>query len=130
MKTRILLVEDDPNIRDLLRKILGHKPFEFCEAANSEEDLRQLDKGHVDLIMCDLVMPGEGGLTFIERKNSQPAFASIPVIMVTSEGTNDTRQQAEKLGVELWLVKPFKKQAAIAIVDLALEKYLHIRKQA
>ena len=123
IKLKLLIVEDDSDMRDLIQRMLGKERFDYFEAANAKEAEACLSCEAIDLILCDLIMPGDGGLTFVTKKNSSPAFAHIPVIMVTSEGTDAMQKSARELGVELWLMKPFKKAQALATIEQALTKY-------
>ncbi len=81
----ILIVEDDLDIRDALREILEDEGYDACEAANGAEALEVLD--HVPkpgLVLLDLMMPVMDGYQFLEVFRANPAFADVPVVVVTA----------------------------------------------
>jgi CheY-like chemotaxis protein len=81
----ILIVEDDLDIRDAMREILEDEGYEACAAANGAEALEVLDQvPKPGLVLLDLMMPVMDGYQFLEVFRSNPAFADIPVVVVTA----------------------------------------------
>ncbi|MEM7408963.1 MAG: response regulator [Myxococcota bacterium] len=106
---RILIVEDSPTMRSLLSASLEAtgEPTKIIEAANGFEALRQLPREPVDLIVTDINMPDINGLELVSFVKSNPAYREIPLIIVSTEGSERDRQRGLELGANAYLVKPF-----------------------
>ena len=92
----ILIVDDEPSIRNSLGGLLSDEGFEILTAANGYEALKAMDKDSPDLVLLDIWMPGIDGIeTLKEIKKSNPY---IQVIIITGHGTVDTAVKATKLG--------------------------------
>ncbi len=107
MSTRrcLLIADDDPWLRDLLRVTFPVGWYEIVEAVNGFEALSAV-RAHVpDLVLLDWLMPGRSGAQVLaELKRCHPA---LPVIVLTADGTEASRDEAEALGADLFLTKPF-----------------------
>jgi signal transduction histidine kinase/CheY-like chemotaxis protein len=91
-----VIVEDDPASREVLRRTLEQDGWRVCEATNGREGLELLAAGIPDLILLDLMMPEMDGFEFVEALRSNPAWASIPVVVVTArELSSDERGRLE-----------------------------------
>jgi two-component system chemotaxis response regulator CheY len=105
MKT-ILVVEDVASVRlyhaNLIRQ-LGHA---VVSAADGCEGLAKLREARVDLVLLDMLMPGMGGLEFLERLRADPSNAALPVVVVTSEGAREHEERFLAAGASAFLVKP------------------------
>jgi CheY-like chemotaxis protein len=112
---RILVVDDEPTIRELVADALREAGYQIDLAANGAEAL-QLMQGHAPhAIVLDLMMPLLDGSGFVELKRLNPRFAGIPVLMVTAAyGAFDA---AERLGADACLTKPFELEALVSAVD-------------
>ena len=107
MTRTVLTIEDQPDIRRLIRMTLEFKGFKVHEAANGPEGLQQARNLKPDLILLDVMMPGMDGLTVSTTLAADPALRQIPVIMLSALGTADAVQAGLQTGVRAYLVKPF-----------------------
>jgi nitrogen regulation protein NR(I) len=115
---RILVVEDDESVQDLLHAFLSEKGFEVTLAQNGGAALEQLRAENFDLILTDLVMPGRGGMDVLKAAAaSQP---DIPVIVMTGFATVQTAVEAMKIGAYDYLTKPFNLDELMIVLDKAL----------
>jgi len=102
---KVLVVDDDNNLRFSFRRLLGTRKYEIIEAATGEEALEILGRTPPDLIFLDLKMPGMGGLETLAE--IQKITRKIPVIIMTAYGTTDTAINAVKQGAFDFILKPF-----------------------
>jgi len=103
---RIFVVDDDEQVRGLLRRLLvraGYVVEEFGVAETAAEALRQRAP---DLVLLDLNLPGESGNDFLEAIRDSPATRLLPVVMLTGAGTREDRLRAQRAGVTDFLTKP------------------------
>jgi len=106
-RKRILIVDNERHMQRLLQFNL-EKTGSIVETAGSgEAALALLQKNPVDLLLIDLVMPGLDGFGTVRELRNIPQCRDIPVIMLTSRGQVDTREQAAGLGIAVFLTKPF-----------------------
>jgi CheY-like chemotaxis protein len=95
-KNRVLLVEDDPATRDLVRRTLEKQGMQVFDAINGEDGLAQIDEIRPDMVLLDLMMPVMDGFQFLAAMKRRPEWRSIPVIVVTAkELTDDDKHQLE-----------------------------------
>lgn len=106
---QVLIVDDDSMVRQLVRKTLGES-WVFLEAADAETAFDILDVERPDLILLDWVLPGLSGPNFFKRLQRDKERSSIPVIIVSARGEEQTRKAAAELGAAGHLSKPFNVQ--------------------
>ena len=105
---RVLIVEDQADIRKLIRMTLEFEPYEIHEAADGTEGLRLADQVKPDLILLDVMMPGEfDGLQVCTRIRANPSLRDTPVVLLTARGENQDRDAGEQAGADQYLIKPF-----------------------
>lgn len=107
MMSKILIVEDDPDIVELLAYNLHQAGFETITAFNGEDALRHVNIQSPDLILLDLLLPGVDGLDICRILKNNPATADIPVIMLTAKGEKTDRIIGLELGADDYITKPF-----------------------
>lgn len=100
----ILVVDDDREIRDLLDKFLGKHGYRVTTAADGREMKKVLADLRIDLVVLDLMMPGEDGLTLCRNLR---ADSELPVIMLTAMGEETDRIVGLEMGADDYLAKPF-----------------------
>jgi two-component system chemotaxis response regulator CheY len=107
--TRILIVDDSPTIRRMVKASLASLPAsaEFVEAASGLEAIERLALGVVDLIVLDLNMPDMHGLEVLGFVRSHLKYRKVPVIVLTTRGDAASRQAALQGGASAYLTKPF-----------------------
>ena len=118
MKSRILLADDDPSVLKMTKRRLELAGYEVIIAIDGEDVLRQVAQQPVDLILLDLRMPKLDGMEVCKRLKSQPATATIPVIILTAV-SNYLEQLADRcieLGANGYLEKPFRSEQLLEII--------------
>jgi CheY-like chemotaxis protein len=108
MKGRLLIVEDQPDIRKLIHMTLEFEGYELLEAENGIEGLRQAQHARPVVVLLDVMMPGElDGYQVCERIRADPALAATRVIMLTARGQQADHEAGRKAGADAYLTKPF-----------------------
>ena len=121
MTHRVLIVDDDKNLRYAFRRILDPLEYEIDEAGSGEEALEKLDRGAYSVIFMDLRMPGMSGLDCLSRVHE--IDNKIPVIMITAFGTTELAIEAVKRGAYDFVLKPFEVDDIIRLADQAVNAY-------
>ena len=121
---RILIVDDDVGMTDLLRLHLRREGLEVETAADAAIALRSIMKQLPDLILLDVEMPYMGGLEVLKVLKSDPLTKGKPVIVLTSRTDDDCYTEAKKLGADAFFTKPVKKEALLQEVALRLAQSL------
>ncbi|MDO9284715.1 MAG: response regulator [Aquabacterium sp.] len=115
---RVLIVEDQADIRKLIRMTLEFEPYEIHEAPNGVEGLRLATELTPDLILLDVMMPGElDGLQVCARVRAQPALASTRVVLLTARGQSQDRDAGQQAGADEYLIKPFSPLQLIETIE-------------
>ena len=108
---KVLVVEDSSSMRAYLTTILesGSEPYdlEIIEAASGFEALKTLPHHKFDAILTDINMPDINGLELVSFLKNHPVYKSIPIMVISTESTDEDRRRAAALGAEEYLVKPF-----------------------
>ncbi|MCG8590378.1 MAG: response regulator [Proteobacteria bacterium] len=106
---RILIVEDSATMRSLLSSSLEELdvPVKITEASSGFEALRCLPRDRYDLIVTDINMPDINGLELVSFVRNNEAYRSIPLVIVSTEGSDRDRDKGLGLGADAYLVKPF-----------------------
>ena len=113
-KKRILVVDDERHMQRLLQFTLEKTGATVQMAGSGTEAIECLRKDPADLICLDLVMPGMDGFATVREIRKDPSLPSLPVIMLTSRGQNEAREQATGLGIVSYFTKPFSPTELIA----------------
>ena len=103
----VLLADDEANLRTLVRATLEHPARRIFEAADGSKALDIARRERPDLVVLDHMMPGMSGLDVLRALRSEPATRPIPIVMLTASSQDRDKLQAEQLGVDAYLVKPF-----------------------
>lgn len=106
---RILIVDDDPNTLEILRRWLNREGYATVSADNGPACLQALGRETVDVIVLDVMMPGMDGLQVCERLRASEAWRGIPVVLLTAKDDLETRSRGMMLGVSEYLTKPVNK---------------------
>jgi two-component system, chemotaxis family, chemotaxis protein CheY len=106
---RILIVEDSPTMRALLSSALEdlEGSVKLVEAESGFEALRLLPRERWDLIVTDVNMPDINGLELVSFVKGNPAYTNVPLVIVSTEGSDRDRAKGMELGADAYLVKPF-----------------------
>jgi two-component system OmpR family response regulator len=107
MNTRILVIDDEPNICSLVSNFLGKKGFKAISANSGKDGIKAANRFRPDLILLDITMPTMDGFAVLEKLKHSDKTISIPVIMLTGRSDEDSKIKASGLYSEYYLVKPF-----------------------
>ncbi len=117
-----LVVEDSPMMRQLLVLALSRvKNLQVVEADDGVDGLRKLATGKFDLILTDINMPIMDGLKLVKRVRSDATHKDVPIIVVTTEGSDEDRERALQLGANAYITKPIQAPQVIAKVRALLK---------
>jgi two-component system cell cycle response regulator DivK len=117
MSKRILVVEDQPDNRRILRDLLGNAGYELIEAETGEEALTAIEAQRPDLILMDIQLPVMDGYEATRRIRSNPELKSIPIIAVTSYALAGDEAKALAVGCNAYVTKPFSPRALLGKVQ-------------
>ena len=118
---KLLVVDDDPRLRDLLRRYLGENGFQVFVADNGVTMNRLWLRERFDALILDLMMPGEDGLQILRRLREQKD--TTPIIMLTARGSETDRVKGLNAGADDYIVKPFMPRELIARIQAVLRRY-------
>lgn len=119
MSARVLIVDDDPAIRDGCAQVLTRRGYECVEAATGAEALRLLDESDFDLVLVDLKMPDINGLDLISSIRQRDTL--LPIVMITAYGTIQNAVEAMRLGANDFLPKPFDPEELLMVVQRTMK---------
>jgi CheY-like chemotaxis protein len=117
MKRTVLTIEDQPDIRRLIRMTLEFKGYAVLEAGNGPDGLQLARSAQPDLILLDVMMPGMDGLTVAHTLATDPALRQVPVVMLSALGAAGDVQAGLDTGARAYLVKPFSPWELLALVE-------------
>src|SRR5579885_1768506 len=120
MKAHILVVDDDPRITDLLRRVLAYEGYSVVVAASGNEALDRALERPPDLIVLDLMLPGLDGLEGARRLRA--AGDRVPILMLTARDAVADRVKGLETGADDYLVKPFAPEELVARVKALLRR--------
>jgi CheY-like chemotaxis protein len=113
----VLVIDDDPGVRETLQVALTDQGYHVLEAADGETGISSALRDSPDLIICDMMMPRVSGFMVVERLKSNHRL-TVPIIMLTANESPDQRTYAEFLGVDSYLLKPVRPQQLFHTVNL------------
>jgi DNA-binding response OmpR family regulator len=105
--TSVLVVDDDPDVCDLVTYKLEQSGFDVRRASDGDGALREVAKQIPDLVLLDIMMPGISGLEVLQRWRGSAATAAMPVIMLTAKAQENDVERGFELGADDYVVKPF-----------------------
>ena len=103
----IMIVDDAAAIRATVSITLKSAGYTVLEARDGQDALQQLATQKAHLIISDINMPGMDGITLLKKLKEQAATRFVPVIMLTTEGAEETKARGKEAGAKAWIVKPF-----------------------
>jgi two-component system OmpR family response regulator len=118
--TKVLIVDDDANIRELVQLFLKKEGFELFEAPDGLKALQLMEKIKMDLVIIDIMMPNMDGWELCRELRE---FSDIPILMLTAKGETAQKVKGFELGADDYLVKPFDPVELAARVKALLKRY-------
>jgi two-component system chemotaxis response regulator CheY len=120
-KQSVLVVDDDPEIRELLSGALERMGFAVTSAADGKTAMKRLEEARPTLLCIDQMLPESSGYDVCEHVNKTPTLNGLPILMVSARTMPEDRAHAEELGVRVYLAKPFTQTELKVAVTEALE---------
>lgn len=121
-KTNILIIEDEEDIRELVKYNLQRENFDVLEAESGEEGLKLAERVPPDLILLDLMLPGKDGLEICRMLKRNVRTQNIPIVMMTARGEESDIITGLELGADDYIVKPFSPKVLGARVKAVLRR--------
>jgi DNA-binding response OmpR family regulator len=120
MHQTVLIVDDDPTLRLLVKATLQDEQLTLEEAATGEQALRLVYQINPDLVILDVSLPDMSGLHVCRRLRANPVTRRVPVIMLSAHGQPDDREQGLAAGADAYLGKPFSPLQLLQLCELYL----------
>ncbi len=115
MDKTILTVDDSATVRQMVKFTLSDAGYSVMEAVDGKDALAKLTRP-VNLVITDLNMPNLDGIGLIRSLRANPAFKGMPIVMLTTESHDTSKQAGKAAGATGWIVKPFTPQQLLAVV--------------
>lgn len=122
MTAQILLVDDEPGLREAVQLYLEDSGYSVRAASNAQEGLAFAQQLRPDLIITDIMMPQVDGYQFLKQLREDESFQTLPVVFLTAKGMTTDRIQGYQAGCDAYLSKPFNPDELVAIVENLLER--------
>ena len=116
MSKTVLAVDDSKTMRDMIDYTLKGAGYSVLLAENGRAGVDTLSSNHVDLVITDINMPVMNGIEFVKAIRSDPSNRSMPVLILTTESSDDLKQQGRQAGATGWIVKPFVPEKLLKVV--------------
>lgn len=120
MGKTILIVDDSSSMRQVVSMTLKQAGYEVIEAHDGKHALSKLAGQRIHLVISDINMPNMDGITFVQEMKKIAAYKFVPVIMLTTEGSEEKKKAGQAAGAKAWVVKPFQPQQLLAVVTKLL----------
>ena len=120
MPRRALVIEDDPSVARSLGCVLESEGYEVIIAANGVQGLLSAQSEHPDLVILDVMLPGLDGFEVCYRLRDDPQTAELPILMLSAKGREVDKLTAQKVGADMYLVKPVGPAEVLAKVESLL----------
>jgi DNA-binding NarL/FixJ family response regulator len=122
MSGRILLVDDEPGVRESVQAYLEDSGYQVQTAAGAKDAWEILQRDQPDLVISDLMMPQVDGHQFLKQMREDPRFLSMPVVFLTARGMKSDRISGYQAGCDAYISKPFDPEELVAIVKNILQR--------
>lgn len=120
---KILVVDDDPGVKLILRRLIGLKLFTTpIEASNGLEGLLKVENEAPDLVLLDLGLPLKNGIEFLEKLRESKTYASLPVIVISSTKERETVSRLIGLGISGYILKPLDYEKTFKAINGVVKK--------
>ena len=116
----ILAVDDSNSLRQMVAFTLKSSGFDVIEAVDGQDASEKLRERSVDLVLTDQNMPRMDGITLVRHLRSQPQFQLTPILILTTESSDEMKQAGRAAGATGWLVKPFDPRRLVEVIRKVL----------
>ncbi len=121
MAKKLLVIEDEKDIVEILKAILEHEGYEVLCAYDGEEGLKSAIENKPDLVVTDIMMPKMDGFEVAEKLKQHPDTTGIPIVMLTAKDQEVDRQRGLSLGIAAYIIKLFDLEELIATIKETIE---------
>jgi len=128
MSAKLLLVDDEPGVRQAVKDYLEESNFTVQVASNANDAWQLLQQNLPDLVISDIMMPQVSGIQFLKQLREDPRFESLPVVFLTAKGMSGDCIEGYQAGCDAYLPKPFNPDELVAIVENLLMRRTLITK--
>lgn len=122
MSAKLLLVDDEPGLREAVKAYLEDSGFTVDAVSNAQEGWEILQQNSADLVITDIMMPQVNGYEFLKQLREDNRFKTLPVVFLTAKGMSSDRIQGYQAGCDAYISKPFVPDELVAIVENLLER--------
>ncbi|MDG5469906.1 response regulator [Deltaproteobacteria bacterium IMCC39524] len=116
----ILIVDDSETVRQVLKLALGNAGYQVVEAEDGFDALTKLSGAQIDMLITDLNMPNMDGLELIKKVREEGKHRFTPIVMLTTESSEEKKKAGREAGASGWIVKPFKPEQLLKVVKMVL----------
>jgi len=120
MSKTILVVDDSASVRQVVSMALKGAGYSVIEATDGKNALSKLTGDKIHLIISDVNMPVMDGISMVKEIKQLPAYKFTPIIMLTTEGSDDKKKQGQAAGAKAWIVKPFQPEQMLKAVSMLI----------
>lgn len=113
---RIMTIDDSPSLRQMVALTLENAGYEVVEACDGRDAVAKLGGREYHLFVTDLNMPGMDGIELTRKLRSMPEYRFVPIVLLTTESTQEKKMQGKAAGATGWIVKPFQPADLLATV--------------
>ncbi len=121
MRRSVLMVDDSPSMRALVRSTLELAGFDVIEKIDGVAALGYAKGGSADLVLTDVNMPNMDGIQLVGELRSLPQYKFVPILVLTTESGGDMKMRGRQAGATGWIVKPFDPAQLIATINRVLQ---------
>ncbi len=122
MSRRILVVEDEAPIREMLCFVLEQKGYQAVEAEDYDSEVNKLAEPFPDLVLLDWMLPGGSGINFIKHMKREELTRNIPVVMLTARGEEEDKVRGLEVGADDYITKPFSPKELVARLKAVIRR--------
>jgi two-component system chemotaxis response regulator CheY len=122
MAKKILAVDDSVTMRKMVSVTLQRGGYDVVEAIDGVDALEKAKTDEVDLVLADVNMPNMDGLTLIQELRKLKAYASKPILVLTTESSDEMKAKGRAVGATGWIVKPFSPEKLLQVIERVIGK--------
>lgn len=122
MANKLLIIEDEPDLRELLSFTLSREGYDVMEAETAEAALQMLDSKLPDLAIVDWMLPGMDGIELVKRLRRDDVTEDLPIIMLTARGEEPDKLKSFDVGIDDYITKPFSPRELLARIKALLKR--------
>ena len=112
----VMIVDDSSTMRKITALALASQQYQYIEAENGKDALDKLGGQKIDLFIVDVNMPVMNGFDLVRALRAKPELSRTPILMLTTENDQGLIQEGKNIGVNSWMVKPFKNEDLMAAI--------------